>query len=71
VGEGGGVGTNLVLAAAEHTDNTETDSLDGERGGPVIGENREAYVTIAVDMRMYGDVWPQEYNLEINWPPYS
>ena len=55
--------TNLFLGGGKHGENGETDGLDGESGTPVLGENGEADVAIAVDVRVDGHVLPGEDDL--------
>jgi len=52
----------LVLATGEHADNGETDGLDAKRRRPVVGENGETDVPIAVHVRMDGNVVADEHH---------
>jgi len=50
----------LVLATGEHADDRETDRLHAERRRPVVRENGETDVPIAVHVRMHGNVVADE-----------
>ncbi len=73
-----GVPTHLFLGGRQHGDDGEADGLDGERGTPVLGQDGEADVPVAVDVRVHGNVVTHKDNLkedpcqkrERTLPPY-
>lgn len=56
----------LLLTAAEHGYDGETDGLDGEGGRPVVGEDRQADVPVGVHVRVYRYVVAYECHLQWN-----
>ena len=55
--------THLFLRRGEHGDDGEADRLHGERRAPVLGQDGEADVAVAVDVRMRRDVVADEDDL--------
>jgi hypothetical protein len=53
----------LFFSGCQHGNDGETDGLDREGGAPVVGENGEADVTVAVHVRVDGDLLAHEDHL--------
>ena len=50
----------LIRAGRQHRDNGETNCFDGQRGRPILCQNRKADVSVAVDVGMDGHVGAEE-----------
>ena len=55
--------SHLLLRRGEHGDDGEADRLHGERWAPVFGQDGEADVAVAVDVRVRRDVVADEDDL--------
>lgn len=55
--------SDLLLAAGQHGHNAEADGLHRQGGGPVVRQDGQADVAVAVDVRVHRDVGPQESHL--------
>lgn len=56
-------GPLLLLGGGQHGDDGEADGLHGERGAPVVREDGQADVAVAVDVWVHRDVVPDEDDL--------
>lgn len=54
----------FFFTTGEHANNTETDGLDGEGRRPVLGQDGQTYMAIAIHMRVDWDVGAYKYNLQ-------
>lgn len=54
---------HLFFAGGEHGYEGEADGLHGERWRPVLGEDAQADMAVAVDVRVHGDVFADEGDL--------
>lgn len=57
--------TNLFGAGGKHRNDGQTNRLDTERGRPVVCQDAETNMTIAVHVRMHWNVLPDENDLEL------
>ncbi len=57
------LGPTLLLRRRQHGDNRETDRLDGEGRRPVVRQDGEADVSVAVDVLMQRDALPHKGHL--------
>jgi hypothetical protein len=57
----------LLLAAAQHGDDGQTHRLHGECGRPILSEDGQADVSIAVDVRVHRHVGTHKRHLSITF----
>jgi hypothetical protein len=56
--------TNLLCTAGQHADDAEADGLDGQGGGPILRQDGQTYMAVAVHVGMHGNVGPQKNHLK-------
>lgn len=57
--------SNLFFRAAEHGHNTEADGMNWEGWRPILRKDRQANVTVAVDVRVHRNLGAHKSYLKI------